>query len=137
MNNTQVSFSWPVTCIHHEFVHQVMKHPQKLAVELDEQSLTYAALLYYVQVLSLTHFNEYHILSGEVICQCVGRSLSVEIGTMVIEMAGTVYRPLSPRDPQHRLHALAQQTQCRLVLDHWLTKSSSIIKLFRLTFIQH
>ncbi|CAF4325199.1 unnamed protein product, partial [Adineta steineri] len=52
MNNTQVSFSSPVTCIHHEFVYQVMKHPQKLAVELDEQSLTYAELLHYVQVLS-------------------------------------------------------------------------------------
>ncbi|CAF4275913.1 unnamed protein product, partial [Adineta steineri] len=48
VNNTQVSFPCPVTCIHHEFVYQVMKHPQKLAVELDEQSLTYCELLYYV-----------------------------------------------------------------------------------------
>ncbi|CAF3989033.1 unnamed protein product [Adineta steineri] len=43
MNNTQVSFSWPVTCIHHEFI----------------------------------------------------------IDIMAIEMAGGVYCPLSPRDPQH------------------------------------
>ncbi|CAF4308981.1 unnamed protein product, partial [Adineta steineri] len=41
LNNTQASFSSSTTCIHHEFVCQVMKHPQKLAVELDEQSLTY------------------------------------------------------------------------------------------------
>jgi non-ribosomal peptide synthetase component F len=40
---------------------------------------------------------------------------------MAIEMAGSVYCPLSPRDPQHRLHALVQQTQSRLVLVHWLT----------------
>ena len=52
MNNTEVLFP-PVACIHHEFVFQVMKHPQKLAVELDDQSLTYAELLYYAQVLSL------------------------------------------------------------------------------------
>ena len=45
LNNTQISFSSPLTCIHHEFVYQVMKHPQKLAVELDEQSLTYCELL--------------------------------------------------------------------------------------------
>ncbi|CAF1593471.1 unnamed protein product, partial [Adineta steineri] len=31
--------------------------------------------------------------------------------------------PLSPRDPQHRLHALTQQTQSRLVLVHHLTKN--------------
>ncbi|CAF4166253.1 unnamed protein product, partial [Adineta steineri] len=38
-------------------------------------------------------------------------------------MAGGVYCPLSPRDPQHRLHALTQQTQSRLVLIHHLTKT--------------
>ncbi|UJR18784.1 hypothetical protein I4U23_005690 [Adineta vaga] len=43
------------------------------------------------------------------------------IGMMAIEMVGGVYCPLSPRDPQHRLHALLQQTQARLVLVHWLT----------------
>src|SRR5579862_4579788 len=42
---------------------------------------------------------------------------------MAIEMAGGVYCPLSPRDPQHRLHALLQQTQSCLVLIHYLTKT--------------
>ncbi|CAF1363074.1 unnamed protein product [Adineta steineri] len=123
LNNTQISFPSARTCIHHEFVHQVMKHPQKLAVELDEQSLTYCELLYYVQVLSLTLLNEYHVFPGEVVCQCVERSLSMVIGIMAIEMIGGVYCPLSPRDPQHRLHALTQQTQSRLVFIHWLTKN--------------
>jgi non-ribosomal peptide synthetase component F len=75
-NNTQVLFP-PVSCIHHEFVYQVMKHPQKLAVELDDQSLTYSELLYYVQVLSLHLLNEERIVPGDVICQCVERSLSM------------------------------------------------------------
>ncbi|CAF4177431.1 unnamed protein product, partial [Adineta steineri] len=122
MNNTQISFPSPLTCIHHEFVGQVMKHPQKLAVELDEQSLTYCELLYYVQVLSLTLLNEHHVVPGEVVCQCVERSLSMVIGIMAIEMAGGVYCPLSPRDPQHRLHALVGQTSSRLVLIHYLRK---------------
>jgi non-ribosomal peptide synthetase component F len=42
---------------------------------------------------------------------------------MAIQMVGGVYCPLSPRDPEHRLQALVQQTQCRLVLVHWLTKT--------------
>ncbi|CAF1492545.1 unnamed protein product, partial [Adineta steineri] len=100
-----------------------MKHPQKLAVELDEQSLTYCEFLYYVQVLSLHLIKKYHVVPGEIICQCVERSLSLVIGIMAIEMAGGVYCPLSPRDPQHRLHALTQQTQSRLVLVHHLTKT--------------
>ncbi len=42
---------------------------------------------------------------------------------MAIEMAGGVYCPLSPRDPQHRLHTLVRQTQSRLLLVHPLTKA--------------
>ena len=42
---------------------------------------------------------------------------------MAIEMIGGVYCPLSPRDPQNRLHALVKQTQSRLVLVHCLTKT--------------
>ncbi|CAF1527227.1 unnamed protein product, partial [Adineta steineri] len=124
LNNTQTSFSSsPFACIHHEFVYQVMKHPQKLAVELDEQSLTYCELLHYVQVLSSTLLDEHQITPGEIVCQCVERSLSMVIGIIGIEMAGGVYCPLSSRDPQHRLYALTQQTQSRLVLVHYLTKT--------------
>ena len=42
---------------------------------------------------------------------------------MSIEMIGAVYCPLSPRDPQHRLHTLLEQTGNRLVLVHHLTKT--------------
>jgi non-ribosomal peptide synthetase component F len=76
MNNTEVLFP-PVSCIHHEFVSQVIEHPQKLAVELDDQSLSYSELLYNVQVLSLNLLSEQRIVTGDVICQCIERSLSV------------------------------------------------------------
>ena len=40
---------------------------------------------------------------------------------LAIEMVGGVYCPLSPQDPQYRLHELIQQTQSCLVLTHFLT----------------
>jgi non-ribosomal peptide synthetase component F len=76
MNNTQVLFP-SISCIHHEFVYQAMESSQKIAVELDEQSLTYSELLHYVQVLSLNLLNIHHIVSGEIVCQCVERSLAM------------------------------------------------------------
>jgi non-ribosomal peptide synthetase component F len=76
VNNTEVSLP-SVSCVHHEFVFQVMNHPQKLAVELDDQSLTYSELLYYVQLLSLNLLNTYGVISGEIVCQCIERSLSM------------------------------------------------------------
>ena len=76
INNSQVLFP-SVTSIHHKFVSEVMKHPQKIAIELDEQSLTYTELLHYVQILSLNLLNIHHIDLGEIICQCVKRSVSM------------------------------------------------------------
>jgi non-ribosomal peptide synthetase component F len=76
LHNTDVLYS-SATCIHQEFVYQVMIHPQKLSVELDEQSLTYSELLYYVQLLSLNLLSIQKVLPGEIICQCVERSVSM------------------------------------------------------------
>jgi non-ribosomal peptide synthetase component F len=76
INNTQISFP-SSTCVHHELTYQVMKYSQKISVELDDQSLTYAELLYYSQILSLNLLNNYHIISGDIIYQCVERSLSM------------------------------------------------------------
>jgi len=42
---------------------------------------------------------------------------------MAIVMSGGVYCPLSSGDPYHRQHLLLQQTQSRLILVHWLTKT--------------
>jgi non-ribosomal peptide synthetase component F len=55
----------------------VMKHPQKLAVELDDQSLTYVELLYYVQVLTSHLLHKHKIIPNDIICQCMERSLSM------------------------------------------------------------
>ncbi len=41
---------------------------------------------------------------------------------LAIEMIGGVYCPLSPEDPQNRLHALVQHTQSRFILVDHLTK---------------
>jgi non-ribosomal peptide synthetase component F len=76
MNNTQVLLP-SMSCIHHEFVSQAMEHSQKLAVELDDQSLTYSELLYYVQILALNLLSEQSIVAGDIICQCIERSLSM------------------------------------------------------------
>ena len=42
---------------------------------------------------------------------------------MAIEMGGGVYCPLSPRDPQQRLHSLLEHTKSSYILVHYLTKS--------------
>lgn len=48
-----------------------------MTVELDDQSFTYSELLYYVQILAFNLLGEERIVSADVICQCVERSLSM------------------------------------------------------------
>ena len=45
---------------------------------------------------------------------------------MAIEIIGAVYCPLSPQDPEHRLHALVEETRSRLVLIDHATKDKFV-----------
>lgn len=59
------------------FCQQAANHSQKMAVELDEQSLSYSELLYYVQKCAIDLLFKHDVKSGEIICQCVERSLTM------------------------------------------------------------
>ncbi len=59
------------------FIEQAVTHSQKIAVELDEQSLSYNELLYYVQKCGIHLLLKHDVKSGEIICQCIERSLSM------------------------------------------------------------
>ncbi|CAF4201713.1 unnamed protein product, partial [Adineta steineri] len=120
MNNTDIStsYSWPNT-VHECFVQQAQLYPQKLALELDEQSLTYSELLY--SVYCLTNYLTDKIQPNEIICQCVERSFEMIIGMLAILSSGAVYCPLSPLDPPERLKTLIEDTSAKTLLIHSFT----------------
>ncbi|CAF4903355.1 unnamed protein product, partial [Rotaria sp. Silwood1] len=92
-----------------------------VAVELDEQYLTYGEMLTAATGLAHNLLDKFHIQLGEVICQCVERSIEMVIGIIAIEILGGVYCPLSPDDPQKRLQQLVFDVSGRLVLMHSMT----------------
>ncbi|CAF1642370.1 unnamed protein product, partial [Adineta ricciae] len=104
------------------FCEKASSYSQKVAVDLDEQCITYSELLVYTQQLAVVLIDTHGVKVGDIVCQCVERSLSMVIGIMAIEMVGAVYCPLSPQDPLHRLHTLVEQTNSRLVLVHAFTR---------------
>ncbi|CAF1451572.1 unnamed protein product, partial [Adineta steineri] len=120
MNNTDIStsYSWPNT-VHECFVQQAQLYPQKLALELDEQSLTYSELLY--SVYCLTNYLIDKIQPNEIIYQCVERSVEMIIGMLAILSSGAVYCPLSPLDPLERLKTLIEDTSAKTLLIHSFT----------------
>ena len=67
----------PYSTINELFNQQAFSQPQKLSVELDEQSLTYSELFFYAQQLALLLIDGHDVKAGDIVCQCVERSLSM------------------------------------------------------------
>jgi fengycin family lipopeptide synthetase D len=59
------------------FCETAERKQQKVAVELDEQSITYDELLFYTQRLAICLMEEYDVKVGDIVCQCVERSISM------------------------------------------------------------
>jgi non-ribosomal peptide synthetase component F len=134
LNITNTKFN-SSECIHHKFAHQSINHPQKLAVILDEQSLTYAETLFYTQQLAVCLIQRYDVQPGNIICQCVDRSIEMVIGILAILNCGCSYCPLSPKDPVSRLFMLIKDTKSNLVLIHSLTQNNFISDAYNICFV--
>ena len=63
--------------IHERFARQTSYHPQKLGIVLENQSLSYAELLYSSQCLAAHIIDKYDIKPGDVIIQCVEKSIEM------------------------------------------------------------
>jgi non-ribosomal peptide synthetase component F len=122
LNNSVITSNIPL-CIHQVFVQQAMIYPNKIAITLDQQSLTYSQLLTQVQQLSIVLINEKGIKPGDIICQCIDRSIEMIVGIMSIIMSGAIYAPLSLHDPFDRLHSLIRQVNAKLVLINQMSLS--------------
>ncbi|CAF1154799.1 unnamed protein product [Didymodactylos carnosus] len=112
-----------IHCIHHQFVRQAILHPQKIAVILEEQAVTYSEVLYHVQILSLYLIQESDVKKGDIIFQCVERSIEMIIGILAIMTTGCVYCPLNPVDSFLSLKVLMDDIHANTGLLHTKTEN--------------
>ena len=104
------------SCIHQAFAQQATRHPNKVAITLDDGFLTYAQLLVRVQRVALLLISERGVQPGDIVCQCIDRSIEMIVAIVAIMMCGATYAPLSPKDSLQRLDALVHQVDAKLVL---------------------
>ena len=113
-NQTQVEYPRD-KCVHHVFEQQVDRMPDAIAVEFEEQSLTYRELnaranqlAHYLQKLGVREETRVGI--------SVDRSFEMIVGLLAILKAGGAYVPLDPHYPSERLDFLVSDTGTSLVL---------------------
>lgn len=98
------------------FIEQAMAYPQKTALTLDDLSFTYAELFTRIQQVCSLLRTHYAIKVGDLVCQCMDRSVEMVIGILAIMMSGGVCVPLNPYDSPDRLQSLIQQIRPKLIL---------------------
>ena len=103
-----------------ELFTMAQRHPQKVAIVLDDQIWTYGELVEQVQrVACQLHY--LNITKGQIIYQFVERSIEMICGFVGTLCAGGVYCPINPTDPPERVASILEQLQGQYVLLHGLT----------------
>ncbi|MEI8021827.1 MAG: amino acid adenylation domain-containing protein, partial [Schlesneria sp.] len=103
------------TCVHQLFEEQVQRTPQAVAVEFEEQSLTYRELN--ARANQLAHYLQKRGIGPETrVGIFAERSFEMIIGVLAILKAGGAYVPLDANYPAERLNFLVADTGITLIL---------------------
>ncbi|MEH2199895.1 amino acid adenylation domain-containing protein [Nostoc sp.] len=113
-NDTSVDYPLH-KCIHSLFEEQVQLTPNAVAVEFDNQQLTYQQLN--CRANALAHYLQSVGVKPDVLVGlCVERSLEMVIGLLAILKAGGAYVPLDSEYPQERLSFILEDAQVKVLL---------------------
>ncbi|BAY78313.1 McnE protein [Nostoc linckia NIES-25] len=101
--------------IHQLFEEQVQRTPDAIAVEFENEQLTYHQLN--CRANSLAHYlKSLGVGADRLVGICVERSLEMVVGILGILKAGGAYVPLDPEYPQERLQFMLTETQVKVLL---------------------
>jgi len=116
LHGSPVEVVLPSTNLYDRFVERACHLPNKIAVILEDQLVTYGELYSLVNSLACRLSRIVH--PGDVVCQCVERSIEMVVGILAIFMCNTVYCPISPYDPDQRRQTLLNETHTKVMLVH-------------------
>lgn len=111
-NDTQKAYA-PATILD-LFAQQVLKTPDSIAIQFEEEVLSYADLD--AKSNQLAHYLlQIGIDKGELIGLCLERSLEMMVGILGIMKAGGAYVPIDPAYPKERIEFILSDINASLV----------------------
>jgi len=97
------------------FKRVVNETPTKIAVRAGMQSLTYAELDHCADTLS-RRLQRAGATPGSLVPVCLNRSTELLVALLAILKAGAAYVPLDPASPKHRITAILEDIQPRVLI---------------------
>jgi len=91
------------------------KYSDKTAVVFENQKLSYSQLVKRAGFVAKT-MTEKGIQKGDVVIQCIDRSLHMIIGMVAIQLVGAVYCAVHPEDPVERIKHVVYNVNAKCVL---------------------
>jgi amino acid adenylation domain-containing protein len=113
-NRTAVSFADDV-CAHELFERHAARYPEHLAVQFENQTLTYAQLDERANRLA-GYLLARGIRTESLVGLCVERGLEMVTGILAVMKAGAAWLPLDPRYPRERLQFMLTDSGADIVL---------------------
>lgn len=111
-------------CVHTQIEEQVLKTPDGIAVEFQNESLTYAQLNGRANQLA-RHLQKLEVEPDQMVGLCMGRSIEMLVAVLGILKAGGAYVPLDADYPKERLSYMLSDSQIEVVLTTVATVKSS------------
>ncbi len=113
-NNTDVNYPQD-KCVHQLFAEQVAKTPDAVAVEFEEQKLTYRQLNQRADELA-NYLQALGVGPEVLVGICVERSLEMVIGLLGVLKAGGAYVPIDPAYPEERIALMLSDSGASVLL---------------------
>jgi amino acid adenylation domain-containing protein len=113
-NQTQSNYP-KNNCIHQLFIEQVKQNPDSIAINFNQQQLTYQELSDRSNQLA-RYLQKKGAHKEENIAICIEPSVEMIVGLLGILKAGSAYLPLDPNYPQERLNFMLEDAQISLLL---------------------
>ena len=104
-------------CIHHLIEQQTLQTPQAIAVESNDEQLSYQQLN--ERANQIAHYlHQQGVQQGDMVGIFMERSVDLLVGLLAIIKTGAIYVPLDPANPTDRLRVILEDAASRYLLTH-------------------
>jgi amino acid adenylation domain-containing protein/FkbM family methyltransferase len=118
---TRTQVPYPATTIHEAFAGQAAQRPRDIAVEYEDDRLTYGALQIAAHRLA-RHLRTHGVGPGTIVGICLHRSTDMITAMLAVLSTGAAYVPLDAAYPPERLAYMVDDAQVTLVVAHESTR---------------
>jgi len=113
-NNTRTEYPRE-KCVHEIFEEQARGKPDNIAIENNNEKLTYRELNYRANQLA-NYLRDLGVGPEVMVGICMERSFNLVIGLLGILKAGSAYVPIDPEYPQKRTELMLEETKAKVLV---------------------